>query len=84
MATWEHVVNDARIVTRENIARCCFSCNASKGAKELGAWLNSDYCKNKGITKNTVAQVIKQALVKPPTLPTTSRVSQETVREDAP
>jgi hypothetical protein len=21
-ATWEHIINDARIVTRENIARC--------------------------------------------------------------
>jgi hypothetical protein len=35
MATWEHIVNDARIITRENIARCCASCNASKGAKPL-------------------------------------------------
>ena len=23
VATWEHIVNDARIVTRESIARCC-------------------------------------------------------------
>ena len=22
-ATWEHIINDARIITRENIALCC-------------------------------------------------------------
>ena len=31
VATWEHIINDASIVTRENIARCCFACNSSKG-----------------------------------------------------
>jgi hypothetical protein len=34
-ASWEHIVNDARIVTRENVALCCIGCNASKGAKPL-------------------------------------------------
>ena len=66
MATWEHIVNDARIITRENIARCCFSCNSSKGAKELKTWLELRYRNNKGITKDTVAPVVKQALVNTP------------------
>jgi hypothetical protein len=66
MATWEHIVNDASIVTRENISRCCFSCNSSKGAKELSFWLESKYCKNKGINKNSVAPIIQQALANPP------------------
>ena len=44
-ASWEHIVNDARIVNRENIAKCCVSCNASKGAKDLAIWLESNYCK---------------------------------------
>jgi biotin synthase-like enzyme len=48
-ATWEHIINDARIISRENIARCCVSCNASKGTKKLFDWLDSDYCKNRGI-----------------------------------
>jgi len=65
MPTWEHIVNDARIVTRENIVRCCFSCNSSKGTKRLSDWLESDYCKKRGITKNTVAEVIRRALVVP-------------------
>jgi hypothetical protein len=33
--SWEHIINDARTITRENIARCCVGCNASKqGHKE--------------------------------------------------
>jgi 5-methylcytosine-specific restriction endonuclease McrA len=60
--SWEHIVNDARIVTLENISRCCFSCNASKGSKDLGVWLESEYCKKKGITVETVADVVKQVL----------------------
>ncbi len=30
-ASWEHIINDAKIITRENIALCCCGCNASKG-----------------------------------------------------
>ena len=64
-ATWEHIVNDARIVTPENIALCCFSCNSSKGAKQLTDWLETDYCKNRGIDRNAVAQVVLEALINP-------------------
>jgi hypothetical protein len=66
--TWEHIVNDARIVSRENIARCCSSCNASKGAKELAVWLESAYCQKRGITRQTIAEVAKAALACPPQL----------------
>jgi 5-methylcytosine-specific restriction endonuclease McrA len=62
--TWEHIINDARIVTRENIALCCCGCNASKGAKLLERWMSSSYCSNKNITVKTVAPVIKKALRK--------------------
>lgn len=68
MATWEHIVNDAKIITRENISRCCFSCNSSKGAKDLQDWLKSEYCKNNGISCDTVAAVVKQALISTPKL----------------
>lgn len=61
-ATWEHIINDARIITRENIARCCAGCNSSKGQKDLAAWLLSSYCKKRGITKDTVSDVVKHAL----------------------
>lgn len=73
VATWEHIINDTRIVTRENIARCCFSCNASKGTKALLQWLQSEYCRKRGITKDTIARVARQALVVPPTHSDTNR-----------
>lgn len=62
--SWEHIVNDASIITRENIARCCVGCNASKGTKRLSDWIHSNYCKNKYITYDTVADVVKNALNK--------------------
>ena len=62
VATWEHIINDARIVTRENIARCCVACNSSKGTKRLSDWLESGYCKKRGISKDTVAGVVREAL----------------------
>jgi len=67
-ATWEHIVNDARIVNRDNIARCCVSCNASKGNKKLSDWLKSEYCKERGITKDSVAEIVRRALVSPPNI----------------
>jgi len=62
LPSWEHIVNDAQIITRQNIARCCVSCNASKGTKELRRWLSSSYCKRKGISESSVARVVQQAL----------------------
>jgi len=69
IATWEHIVNDASIVNRDNIARCCFSCNSSKGIKKLPDWLESAYCRRRGITKDTVAEVVRRALVLAPNSP---------------
>ena len=62
LPSWEHIVNDAQIVTRQDIARCCVSCNASKGTKELRRWLSSSYCKRKGISESSVARVVQEAL----------------------
>lgn len=61
-ASWEHVINDATIITRENIVLCCCGCNASKGQKQLFVWLQSRYCKERGITPASVAPIIKQAI----------------------
>lgn len=61
VATWEHIINDARIITRENIARCCVACNSSKGTKDLSLWIQSSYCKARGINKSNVASVVKKA-----------------------
>ena len=62
VTTWEHIINDASIVTRENIARCCAACNSSKGTKKLDECFESPYCKQRGIDKTSVADVVKQAL----------------------
>lgn len=61
-SSWEHIINDARIITRGNIALCCCGCNASKGQKQLSVWLQSKYCIERGITPNSVAPIIKQAI----------------------
>lgn len=60
--SWEHIVNDENIITRENIALCCCGCNASKGQKPLSAWLQTKYCADRGITPDTVALIIQQAI----------------------
>lgn len=60
--SWEHIINDAKIITRENIAHCCVGCNASKGAKPLLEWLDSSYCQRKGISESTVAPVVQAAI----------------------
>lgn len=59
----EHIINDARVGTRDNIARCCNSCNASKGTKNLAAWLQSNYCRARGITASSVAIVAEHFLL---------------------
>ncbi|WP_412972804.1 hypothetical protein [Glaciecola sp. MF2-115] len=63
-SSWEHIINDASIITRENIALCCCGCNSSKGQKKLSDWIDSKYCIEKGITRENVAEVIKTALSK--------------------
>ena len=60
--SWEHIVNDINIATLENIALCCVGCNASKGAKPLQVWLKSENAKRRGITEETLSDVVKQAL----------------------
>jgi hypothetical protein len=62
LATWEHIINDERIITRENIALCCLACNRSKGNRPLVAWLHSTYCTDNRINEQTVAQIVKDAL----------------------
>ena len=66
--SWEHIVNDIRINGINNIALCCMSCNASKGAKLLEVWLESDYCIKKDITTESVAKVVREAISNPPKL----------------
>ena len=62
--SWEHIVNDAKIVTKENISLCCRGCNSSKGAKALSAWLQSKYCFTRGIRFETVAPVVRESILR--------------------
>lgn len=62
-ASWEHIINDARIITRENIALCCCGCNSSKGAKLLSDWLKSKYCAERNINYSSVAPVVQAAIL---------------------
>ncbi len=64
--SWEHIVNDIRINSCDNIALCCMSCNASKGSKLLIDWLDSNYCKKNRITVDSVTNVVKLAIKNPP------------------
>ena len=66
--SWEHIVNDVRIISRSNIVLCCIGCNASKGAKDLEVWMSSPYCLNRGIMPTTVAPVVQEAIVRRPSL----------------
>jgi 5-methylcytosine-specific restriction endonuclease McrA len=61
-ASWEHIINDEKIITRENIALCCCGCNSSKGQKPLSEWLQSKYCTDREISKESVAPIIQQEI----------------------
>jgi len=60
--TWEHIINDSQMITRENIALCCMSCNSSKGNRPLTVWLDTAYCKSRSITREQVAEVVRAQL----------------------
>jgi len=60
--SWEHINNDEHDIRLANVARCCIACNASKTTKTIAQWLNSDYCRARGITRKTVAKVVRAAL----------------------
>lgn len=60
--SWEHIINDIRLTSLDNIALCCVGCNASKGSKELAAWFHSDNARKRGVTADTIAEIVKSAL----------------------
>jgi len=44
----------------EIIAICCAGCNSSRGAKPLSSWFKTEYCIQKNINYDTIAEVVKQ------------------------
>lgn len=45
------------------IGICCGSCNSSRGSLPLLSWFESKYCKDRGITQSSVAQVVQDYIV---------------------
>ncbi|MDY6530203.1 HNH endonuclease [Acinetobacter faecalis] len=62
--SWEHIINDIRITTLDNIALCCIGCNASKGSKDLVTWFYSDNAIKRGVSINTISDIVKSQLTK--------------------
>lgn len=60
--SWEHIINDESLVSTSNIALCCVGCNSSKGTKSLANWLNSSYCRERGIASQSMAAIALSAL----------------------
>ena len=60
--SWEHIVNDVKIATLDNITLCCVGCNASKGAKLLQDWIDSPHAQRRGISRATLSAVVLKAL----------------------
>jgi len=63
LASWEHM--DGYSVKHPkvwNIALCCGRCNNSRGPKGLAEWFDSEYCRKKNISRQTVAPVIRRYL----------------------
>jgi hypothetical protein len=57
--SWEHVINDISVIALDNIVRCCISCNASKGKKNLLDWFATPYCLKRKINEKTVARIVR-------------------------
>jgi hypothetical protein len=43
----------------KTVAICCWSCNSSRGNKELTEWFKTPYCLSRGIKEDTVAEPVK-------------------------
>ena len=64
MATIEHLSHEPPFYWKdglkaEGIAICCGSCNASRGAKTHEEWFQSQYCLERGINFETVAEPVR-------------------------
>ena len=51
-------------VKESDLVMCCGSCNSSRGRKTLPVWFKSEYCIDRNINEQTVAQQVKDYLNK--------------------
>lgn len=59
-ATIEHLTNLPPWSDHSNVAICCFSCNASKGIKNISDWFKTNYCIERNINQATVAKPVQE------------------------
>ena len=51
-------------MTSDNIVICCGECNSRRGAMPLTDWFNTKYCADKNICADSVAQPVKDYLLR--------------------
>src|SRR5262245_37269426 len=66
-ATIEHLNFDGPFywsdgLQADDIVICCGSCNSSRGVKKLAEWFRTQYCIEKNINAETVAEPVKSYL----------------------
>jgi len=59
---WDESWNEIRL-SENNLAICCFGCNASRGQLSLYKWFESPYCTDRKINKNTVTSPVKKFIL---------------------
>jgi hypothetical protein len=58
-ATIEHLNHLPPWNNPTTISICCGSCNSSRGNRPLLEWLESSYCRTRGISRSTVAEPVQ-------------------------
>ena len=66
-ATIEHLNSEPPFhwchgLREDGIVMCCGSCNSSRGIKKLNEWFKSQYCIDRKINADTVAEPVKRYL----------------------
>ena len=61
-ATIEHLNHLPPWDNPTTVAICCGSCNSSRGKKKLPDWFESEYCEERNINVQTVAEPAKEYL----------------------
>ena len=61
-ATIEHLNRLPPWDNPTTVAICCGSCNSSRRDKRISDWFETEYCQERGINIQTVAQVVRDYL----------------------
>ena len=47
----------------ETVTICCWSCNSSRGDKNIRDWFSTSYCMERNINENTVSKVVREYIL---------------------